>query len=455
MTRSIQDIERDFPVEGITCNGEQVWPFVRMYAGVKLSADLNAVTVNSSVIKILLKSFFYGFFNLFKRYDYLFFSSTDQRRINGTYYVDKSVDEAAQLLGKSLVIELPVIAHIPKSKLKNKAVVSKSFFFLLVQLYTYFLKDCKIENEALLQKILKEHDIQIDYKAIIKRNRAQYKVARLLYKWFRPKAVFIVCYYTHTGLIKAMKELGVKTIEIQHGLINKSHVAYNIARELDSNYFPDYLLTYGKNEVNVFEQGNYFIDSSRVIPIGHQYLDYLSHFGVQDERFKKLTDGYKKVVCITGQNHYIEAELLHFLIEAAQINPKNVYVYIPRYITNDYSSYSFPKNIVFANWLNCYEIMSQSHIHSTVYSTCAVESLSIGIPNVLIDLEGLATKHLKPVLKSTEVNYYVKSPEEYVQLIDNIELPPKQEVIEKNASVIIPKYNTNLEAALKQIFSTN
>lgn len=452
MKKTIQDIERNYPVETITSNGEQLWPFLRIYAGFKLSANMNAKSINSSFIKLFLSSFFYGFFNLFKKYDYLFFSSTDQRRKNGEFYVDKSVDTIAQLLGKSLVIEYPVISHIPRSKLKNRTVISKSPFFLLVQFFSLFVKDSKIENEALLKQLLQENNIEIDYKALIKRNKAQYMAARALYKWFRPKAVFIVCYDTHTGLIRAMKELGVKTIEIQHGIINSNHVAYNIDRKLDNSYFPDYLLTYGKNELSVFENNN-FIDSTHVIPVGHQYLDYLSHTDINDERFKKLTQGFEKIVCITGQNHFIENNLILFLIEAAKLNEKIGFVYIPRNTTNDYSNYVFPNNIVFANWLNCYEIMRLSHIHSTVFSTCAVESLSLGIPNILIDLEGLSSKHIKPIMGSNSANYYVQQPKEYIDLIEKVDFPNKEDLIKMNASIIIPEYEANLKKALTKLLT--
>jgi hypothetical protein len=452
---TIQDIERKYAVETITSNGEQLWPFLRIYLGAKLSANLEAKTISSSMIKLLLSSFFYGFFHLFKRYDYLLFSSTDQRKINGSFYVDKSVEKIAESLGKSLMIEHPVINHVRRKKLKNKNVTSKSFFFLLTYLCSKFVKEEIIENESLLQKILSEYEIQIDYKALIKRNRAQYKATQLLAKWFKPKVVFVVCYYTHTGLIKALKEHNIKVVEIQHGLINNSHVAYTVSSKIDTVYFPDYLLTYGNNELSIFNENNFFIDPKCVIPVGHQYLDYISNSNIMDHAFQEMISGFDKIVCVTGQNHYIESKLLDFLIESAQLNPNIVYIYVPRHITNDYSNYSFPSNIKFANWLNCYEIIIQSNIHATVFSTCAIESLSLGVPNILIDIDSLSTKHLLPLLGENKANSYVETTHDFVQNIENMTYLSKEEIIRLNSANIIPDYNKNLIETLKKIVSLN
>ena len=174
-----------------------------------------------------------------------------------------------------------------------------------------------------------------------------------------------------------------------------------------------------------------------------------------DHAFQEMISGFDKIVCVTGQNHYIESKLLDFLIESAQLNPNIVYIYVPRHITNDYSNYSFPSNIKFANWLNCYEIIIQSNIHATVFSTCAIESLSLGVPNILIDIDSLSTKHLLPLLGENKANSYVETTHDFVQNIENMTYLSKEEIIRLNSSNINPNYNKNLNEALKKIISLN
>jgi hypothetical protein len=94
-------------------------------------------------------------------------------------------------------------------------------------------------------------------------------------------------------------------------------------------------------------------------------------------------------------------------------------------------------------------------MHATVFSTCAIESLSLGVPNILIDIDGLSTKHLLPLLGENKANSYVETTHDFVQNIENMTYLSKEEIIRLNSSNINPNYNKNLNEALKKIISLN
>lgn len=82
--------------------------------------------------------------------------------------------------------------------------------------------------------------------------------ARLVYEaalaWFRlrrPRAVFVICAYSHfTPIQLAAKRLGIPVIELQHGVIHESHPGY-IFPPLGEEHFarlpvPDHLVVFGR-----------------------------------------------------------------------------------------------------------------------------------------------------------------------------------------------------------------
>jgi len=75
--------------------------------------------------------------------------------------------------------------------------------------------------------------------------------SQLYYKIFRStgcKAIAFVCYYSNElfPAQRIAKELGIKTIEFQHGVIN-NHIEYWFEDTRgEHNYMPDYILTFGE-----------------------------------------------------------------------------------------------------------------------------------------------------------------------------------------------------------------
>ncbi len=452
MLKDLKEIELNSPVELIEFKGQKVWPYLRIYFASKLIHNSGSKQVDSSIVKSFFKSFFYGFSNIFRSYKYLYFTSSDQRRKTRDKFTDKSVDSIASLLGDGLVFEFPSPNHYKKDEIPTKNIISKYILYFLVLVHSkLFLRKAKITNSKIIDVLLKEYNLELNYRDIICKHYSQYRIMTLMLKLYKPKAVFFVCYYTNMGYIKALKENNIKVIEIQHGLINDTHDAYVIFKKIDTSFYPDFLLTFGEKEKEVFTEENFFIDTKNIIPIGHFYLDFLSKQTVQDKELSKISEQYKKIVSITSQNHYIEEQLIDFVIKSAKLDDTILYVFIPRTLGKSAEEYGFPSNVILVDWLNCYEIIAHSDFHSTVFSSCAIEAPSIGVQNIMINLDNLSKTVYGNILTNSEITCYAETPNQYVDIINSFIKLKKNEIIYSNETIISPDYLNKLDSHLKKI----
>jgi hypothetical protein len=447
----IKKIEEKYSVEDIEVNGLKIWPHLRIYIG-----SITSINTKKEAplffIKLFFSSFFYGFTNLFKSYDYIFYSNTiERRKINGIY-VDKSFDYLMSILPKSLDIEIPLPKHFKRKEIPTKNIVSKLFFYGLETFYAkVFLHSLKIKNEQILIDLLTEFKIDINYKHYIKRFIAQYFSTIILAKIYKPKAVFVECYYTNIGRIYAYNKLNISTIEIQHGVINNSHLAYNIYKKFDHKFFPNYLFSFGNNEKKIAKNENFYIKNENVYPIGSFYIDHINSANIVYNNLKKYRISYKFIVCVTGQNHYSEPILINFLNKVGDLNNDILFVFVPRDASFQKKDYHLNTNIMVIPELNCYETISISDFHSTVYSTCALESASLGIPNILININGLSKINYAEILNNPLTCRIVDSPEEFIEVITTFKKIEKPKIKELNSNIIIPNYKNNIFKIINEI----
>ncbi len=436
-------IENKYNVETIKFNGIEAWPILRIYLASKLILNKNRVTVNKGNIFSLLKSFFLGFYNLliFKN-GYLAFSDSGRRvLIDGVYY-DRLVDPIAEKL-KLLVFETPLFEHFPKSKTKTKYLSSSLPFFLLQEIISYFII-LRIENESLIKTILFDANISIDYKKILKKVIAQSIVMGLIIRFKKIKGVFLVVSYTKEGIIIACKRNNIPVVELQHGVINEAHYAYNINKRYSDIFFPDYILTYGESEKKVFESNNNnFIKKENVFVVGNYLIDYYRKSKLNYSEFEQKTSNFKFTISITGQNAF-DHILAPFIIDLSIILPYVGFIYIPRdknyFIENNIN---LPPNIVFINTLNTYDVIRRSTMHCTITSTCGIEALCLGIPNIFINIDGWSKKYYA-YLMDYPYNFFADTVNDFISIVNNKPIYDKFDVIKTYSHIIKDNYLQNL-----------
>ncbi len=95
-----------------------------------------------------------------------------------------------------------------------------------------------------------------------------------LFKGQKTKSLLFICHYHSEGLIAALKILGIKCIEIQHGLIATNDLYYvyheQFAGAIGKALFPDKILTYGPYWKKILGMGCEFRSSQ--IHIAGDYL---------------------------------------------------------------------------------------------------------------------------------------------------------------------------------------
>ena len=453
---SIKDIEQHFNVEKVRYKNLSIWPILRYYICVKHSSDKSPVKPRLTSSLSLIRSFFYGFKFYFSKCDYLFISSSDQRKNIEGLMIDKSIDKIAENLKKTWILELPTNGHFPKSKIINKKVSSKLPLLVLTRLYAkLFLKRGILENKKVIDKIVNNLKIEFDAESLSKRHFAEYHVMKRMAKRKKIKAAFVVCHYTNMGYIKALRDLNIPVIEIQHGIISRSHCAYNLYSDSDTSFYPDYLLTYGEREKNISKDGNRFIQEQNIIPVGHAYLEYLAAEYKGDERLKSIVAEYSNSVAIVSQNHPVEEKLIDFVRKCADENSETLFVFIPRTFDKPESYYKFPTNIILYPDLNVYETVWHVDIHSTVFSTLALEAPAMGKPNVLINIDNLSKQYLGEFLNENRINSFVDNVKDFSQKMKDMIKLSKGEVIDLYGPIIKPGYDDNMEKFLNEYIKQN
>ena len=305
-----------------------------------------------------------------------------------------------------------------------------------------------LNGREILNAIKKDYNLDIDDDKLIKIHLARYRTFRFIFQYMKPKALFYVSHFS-SGAMKAAKELGIKLIEVQHGVIGREHPSYNFGIKLSKNLFPDYLLAYGKKDVVNFSD-SYFIDQKNVIPIGSYYIDYLKESFLPEIKFQNTIKKYSTSVGITLQNP-IEKRTIDFVKEAAILDSSILFILIPRLpVTMDYSKLDFPDNVLVITDRDFYELMMYVDYHSTVYSTCALEAPSFGAQNIMININNLSRKFFEASLID-RITKYADTPEEYLSLIRSMDKLDRETVYYLNEDIIMPNYRNNLKDALSQI----
>ena len=454
LDEKIKKSDLDYAVEEIKIKGKSFWPFFKVFFFDAQYVKGGTQTSFSLIEKIkFVFSLFYGWTNWFGKTDYLVFSNSDQRKLIDGKYIDKSADFLQAILPNVLHIELPVFTHFPINQLKFKNVVSHLPLRILETLYAKLaLRSTTMDGQNVVDSLNRDFGIQVEALSFGKRFYAQYWMMKMLLAWKKPKAIFIVVSYMKMGYILAAKEQNVEVIEMQHGTINKSHFGYCNYKMIDSNLFPNYLLSYGKGTKDVFTDGNITIDVKNVYSVGHYYLHLIQESNMAiNENVKRVAEA-KVSVAVSLQDDSIGKQMAPFIKELAEKRPDWLFVFAPRKTAqSDYEKMKLPTNVVFLPTLNIYEIISLCKIHSTVFSTCALEAPTLGKPNVLVNIENKSKEYFSTLLPDRSVTRMVDSVEEYILEIEKDNFPNKETIQKSNANIIDPDFDENLNHVLREI----
>ncbi len=414
----IEQFEKSIGQTEIKYRGFGIWSLLKpiLTRSILSQAHQNLnLNHQTKVRKWMVGSKFFGLWNLFGRYEYIFLTSSRSKvRIEGKY-VDQHCDPIARELGdKCLTVERPYPFHYPRSSCENKNVVTISFVSILMKIFGFlYRKPVSFEGQSDLLKVIKEFDLNVDIAKEFRGLFLEYLAYRTFFKIYRPKEIFLVLRGYSFSPVWAAHSLGIKVNEISHGLLYPEHPSYNSICKIDRQMIPDRYWSVG-GTAKVIESTRSYYSPESLISINSFYMDYLQKKGIAKE-FQRYRQGFEKTVVVTLQNSNEEL-LLPVIREAAKRLPNVLFVLGIRSSKPSYDELGFTKNVVRSDVvfssLNIYEMLVSSDLHITISSTCSIEATYLQRPTILLNLKDLSD----PIIK----NFYSDSLMCVAQSVDDV-----------------------------------
>lgn len=409
----LQNIEDKYDVMSIKYKGVSVWPFLRIYLVDSMSKQ-SEQKVSASNIAVVIKSlFFYNPFEIFKKHKVWVFSGTITRKKIGSKYEHHVIGALTKVCPDILLIENPEAncPHYKKKEIIEKHIVSNSWTLLTSRILELFLrlKRVMIENEELLISIIKNLGVSFNYKAYVMRLLAQKIATDLLLKLgHKPKTAFMICPYGHMGYVWALHSHGIPVVELQHGVINEHHYAYNSKYYTDV-FQPDEICVYGENEYHFFSeiQQKY---AKRVTKTGLYILERSEDFFACDI-FQDYRGKYRFIVVAAGQTGY-EKEFADFIDNVASNLLEVLFIYIPRRPEGDLIFKS--DNVLYKYGVNIYEYLKWCDVHCTISSTTCLEAHFFHKPNIFFSKNGTAKEYYGDLLGESNGTFYAENIQAFI-----------------------------------------
>ncbi|MGW8169130.1 MAG: hypothetical protein ACWGHH_03900 [Sulfurovaceae bacterium] len=432
---AIWDIEQEFGLLDITINDLKMWQLIRMHIFLKIAIKKGVYSQPHTTkygIKDKLKglpsriksSLFYNPFLSRKNVDILILDHPKKQKVDDEYidvYTKYFIDDLQKNGADFEVIEMPHMhEHVSKDEQFRRHTDAMN---LLMSLIRPFIK-VRLNNEVktLLQnattKIKTQLNIEIDLISecmlFAKRFSAQRIFIKKLLKKKSPKQMYVVVGYAYANWIQVAKELGIETIEFQHGVISRYNIGYS---------FP-----YSKKgTVDTFADKLYiwkdFWREMSVYPINNNaIIMYPFHFAMlEQEKYREIKKNEKEITIISQGT--ITEELAKMILK--NINNLEGYTLNYKLHPGEFDRWEictplvevskYPNVTMIKNEIPLYNLFAASKYVIGVYSAALFEAMDFGCEILLADLPGI--EHME-VMIERELMYKIKD-NSIVQALNN------------------------------------
>lgn len=253
-------------------------------------------------------------------------------------------------------------------------------------------------------------DVLSRTRRLLEDRKARLPLYRRMLKRIKPKVVMLAQGYQWEDLIEVSKSLGIKTVELQHGIINPFHVAYSysgISRKKET--FADYLLSWGDHWKSIVE---YPISKKHVVSTGFPYIEMKRSSYSMDIKKKQILfisqglsgDRISEFAVALSKSPEIDYRIVYKLHPLERVGWKKNY---PELVTSDV--------VVIDNLdVRLHDLFAESVIQVGVCSTALYEGLVFGLHTYLIDAPGIEI--MAPLIEGGFVEK-VSTPDELVKCI--------------------------------------
>lgn len=363
-----------------------------------------------------------------KKIDYVLWGHSRRKLESDGYYWDIYIDPIVSYLEDKRYFILEnqyLFKHFIPAKTKN--LFYPDYMMFEIAMKRILSHKSKINKDKLryyeeLQRKLNiefETNIEILSTAIRYEQLYSYKCkqySKLLWK-ANPKVLFVVVGYGREPLIHVAKDLHIPVVELQHGVLSKYHLGYDVSSGIKKD-FADYFFSFGP----VWGQMAHFpISQERIIPIGYQYLN---------TAVSKLKDAIKKDQILFLSQGTIGDRLSDFAVNLLEHIPSHVSIVFKlhpgeylRWKTEYKSLYDASEKgfltVVAGDNPPLYELMAVSKWQIGVNSTALFEGMAFKCKTYIVDLPGI--EYVETLIDNNEF-ILVQKPEQIEFTYDPNEL---------------------------------
>lgn len=437
------EFKKSFPVNNIKYKDEIFWPVLRhflwvrlqhAYKGSKNVANVNPVKtfVNKDWCENFRGNYHFSDYDDLPgtgELDYLFFTNlrgTEQTNIDGKIYnrITDPVFEVAQGIGSAEKIEL--------IKAQGEVELNRHHppTFVIPPLVRKIGRSnyLSVPKDLYKQLKLKVPSAEFDERSMIEAVEWFFHardIFKTILKQKKPKVVFYVGFDYYYPLALAAKELGIKSVDLQHGVQGGWSPLYNHWSEIPPSGYsvlPDYFWVWGEHDYNAINATFNCAGTSPIIG-GFRWVD--RQFDFLDELPKTITGRLVKdklVGVITLQDQQSFPQLFADIIESTS---DSVVWIVKRHPKFKGINLRGLKGIIigqtvdelpFANY------MKHADIHLTECSTAVLEAGYFGVKNFVSGKQGL--ENYSDFIKEGTV-VHVKAASDFVAKINTMDFSNK------------------------------
>lgn len=247
----------------------------------------------------------------------------------------------------------------------------------------------------------------VEWQEVKGRIDAVTKQSLVFEQWLRkvtPSLFISVCWYSPLVMAATMAahRLGIKTVEMQHGLQDNVHFAYSCWERSPKNGYevvPHFFWCWGANSAKSLRLNNpAFTPHAEFLVGGNLWLNrWLSHNQpCPKDNLQLGITSFTKTILVT-----LQLDIEEILFEAIKESPHSWKWLIRFHPARDniirkheeqrFRELQHPGVEIEHNDMLLYELLGKSNIHITGYSTCTLEAIALGIPTIIISRNGRTT----------------------------------------------------------------
>jgi len=326
--------------------------------------------------------------------DIVVFPHSRVRKIDGeyidiyTHYFEQKLHEENK---NFIEIENPIFAKHYKPKEPWR--YYNDFILVAKNIISKFIKIKAIDND-IIEKVQTEienrvgsYDLKQLFINTVKKSKVEYVLYKILLKRLQAKQIYLVVSYGGFGtMIKVAKDLGIETIEFQHGNFSKYHYGYYFGEDnKDLDYFPDKFYVWNKYWQNLI---NFPIDDKNIIIKKFDFMENKinSYKHIKREKNKAivLSQGVlgDKIAEKIFQNwDYFKKFEIVYKLHPGEYDRYKGYENLMSLVENE--------NVTIATEIDLYELFSSCEYQIGIFSTALSEGVEFGCKTILLDLAGI------------------------------------------------------------------